>query len=79
VAGRKVHTIEDAAISWLHPATEGLYFTLLEEGIVRIGGSRVRLWQVANQIVLCWLVSFFDSILVSHHGDVRIPVKLWKT
>ena len=41
--GREVHTIEDAVISWLYPATEGFNFALLEEGIVRVWGLGARL------------------------------------
>jgi len=74
--GLKIRTIEDAAISWLHTAAESFNFTFLEEGTVGICGCRRRLWEVTNQIALCWLVPFFNSLLVGHDGDVGIPLRL---
>ena len=37
----KVRTVEDAAIPWSYPATEGPYFAFLEGGIVREHGYEV--------------------------------------
>ena len=74
--GLKIRTIEDAAVPWLDPAAESFDFTFLEEGIVKICGCRRRLWEVANQIALRWLIPFFDSLLVGHDSDVGVPLGL---
>ena len=75
IAGRKARTIEDTTVSRRHPSTEGSNFVFLES-VVRTDEYKARSWKVANQIALCWLVSLFNPILVSHDSDIGVPARL---